>query len=275
MPQTDTMHETATFLLGLGAQRCGTTWLGKHLRAHPQIHITPIKEMHFFVDPDHSNAWKQKFMEKRLEKSKGTSPALAAVHQNRLSVGTSNTNPTSDYIGFLSDGWSGEPLYCEITPSYMLLPISELQKIKDAFPKLKIIFLMRDPIARLWSMLRFDFRTKDDSGLNAFAATCLSKPKFFTRCDYKSALENIDAVFDPEQVFIGFYEDMFDGDLLDRLYGFLGVAPIAAQTEQRINKSPTAHLPDDVANYFATELAPQYAYIRERFGDAVPEGWLL
>jgi hypothetical protein len=157
----------------------------------------------------------------------------------------------------------------------MLLPITELQKIKDAFPKLKIIFLMRDPIARLWSMLRFDFRSKDNSGLNAFAATCLSKPKFATRCDYKSALEKIDAVFDPDQVFIGFYEDIFDGDLLDRLYTFLDIEPIAAQTEKRANQSPTAHLPEEVANYFATELAPQYEYIRERFGDAVPDGWLL
>jgi hypothetical protein len=275
MPQTDTMHETATLLLGLGAQRCGTTWLGKHLRSHPKIHMTPIKEMHFFVDPEKPNAWNQKFMQKRLEKSKGTSSTLAAVHENRLAVGTSQTNPTSDYIDFLSRGWTDEPLYCEITPSYMFLPVSELQKIKTAFPRLKIIFLMRDPIARLWSMLRFDHRNTDASGLNADALTCLSKSRISTRCDYKSALQNIDAVFDTNQIFIGFYEDMFDGDLLARLYTFLNIAPITANTEKRANKSPTAHLPEDVANYFATGLAPQYEYIRERFGDNVPDGWLL
>jgi hypothetical protein len=275
MPQTNTMHETATLLLGLGAQRCGTTWLGKHLRSHPAIHMTPIKEMHFFVDPNQTNAWNQRFLKMRLEKSKRASPTLTAIHERRLAAGTSETNPTSDYIEFLSGGWSSEPLYCEITPSYMFLPVAELQKIKTAFPKLKIIFLMRDPIARLWSMLRFDYRDKDNNGLDTFAATCLSKPRISARCDYKSALENIDAVFDPDQLFIGFYEDMFDGDFLERLYSFLDITPIEAHTEKRANKSPSAHLSEDVANYFATELAPQYKYIRQRFGDSVPEGWLL
>jgi hypothetical protein len=275
MSKANDMHETSTLLLGLGAQRCGTTWLGKHLKSHPKIHMTAIKEMHFFVDPQKSNAWNQKHFAKRVEKSKAVSSALVALHEHRLKVGTSETNPTSDYINFLSTGWSGQPLYCEITPSYMFLPVSELQNIKDAFPHLKVIFLMRDPIARLWSMLRFDFRQKDISNLDEFAATCLSKPHIAARCDYKSALENIDLVFDPDQVFVGFYEDMFDGDLLGRLYNFLDITPIPANTERRANKSPSADLPDDLANYFATELLPQYDYVRDRFGDDVPEGWLL
>jgi hypothetical protein len=275
MQKNDDMHNSATLLLGLGAQRCGTTWLGKHLRSHPEIHMTEIKEMHFFVDPKLPNTWNQKFMANRREKAKATSPTLEAVYEHRIKVGTSQSNPVTDYIDFLSNGWTGQPLYCEITPSYMFLPVSELESIRTTFPKLKIIFLMRDPIARLWSMLRFNFRNKDASQMDAFAATCLSKREYSARCDYKSALENIDAVFDPSQVFTGFYEDMFDGNLLDRLYAFLDITPITADTERRANKSPPANLPDELAVYFATELMPQYEYIRTHFGDKVPEGWLL
>jgi hypothetical protein len=55
----------------------------------------------------------------------------------------------------------------------------------------------------------------------------------------------------------------------------LGIAPIPAKTQRRANKSPSAPLSDELAQYFATELSPQYDYIRERFGDDVPDGWLL
>lgn len=201
MPKNDYMQKKSTLLLGLGAQRCGTTWLGNHLRSHPEIHMTGIKEMHFFVDPQLPNTWNQQFMANRLENSKATSSALEAVHERRIKVGTSQTNPTSDYIDFLSEGWTGQPLYCEITPSYIFLPVSGLEKISDAFPNLKIIFLMRDPITRLWSMLRLNYRGKDTSQMDNFGATCLSKREYFARCDYKTALENIDTVFDTNQVF--------------------------------------------------------------------------
>ena len=37
-----------TFLICLGAQKSGTTWLWRYVRAHPQCEATPLKELHFF-----------------------------------------------------------------------------------------------------------------------------------------------------------------------------------------------------------------------------------
>lgn len=68
---------------------------------------------------------------------------------------------------------------------------------------------------------------------------------------------------------------MFDGDLLNLLYKFLDSAPITANTNRRANKSPSANLPEELALYFTTELTPQYEYIRLRFGEQVPDGWLF
>jgi len=36
------------FLLGVGAQRCGTTWLHRYLGQHPAVCISPCKELHVF-----------------------------------------------------------------------------------------------------------------------------------------------------------------------------------------------------------------------------------
>ena len=34
--------------IGIGAQKAGTTWLDRNLRAHPQIWMPERKELHYF-----------------------------------------------------------------------------------------------------------------------------------------------------------------------------------------------------------------------------------
>ena len=34
--------------LGIGAQKAGTSWLAKNLEKHPEIYMSPHKEIHFF-----------------------------------------------------------------------------------------------------------------------------------------------------------------------------------------------------------------------------------
>ena len=36
--------------IGIGAPKCGTTWLSAQLEAHPQIGFAPDKEVYYFAD---------------------------------------------------------------------------------------------------------------------------------------------------------------------------------------------------------------------------------
>ena len=36
------------FFLCVGAQKSGTTWLARILADHPDLYLTPVKELHFF-----------------------------------------------------------------------------------------------------------------------------------------------------------------------------------------------------------------------------------
>ena len=36
------------FILGVGAQKCGTTWLHGYLSGHPQVQMPALKELHYF-----------------------------------------------------------------------------------------------------------------------------------------------------------------------------------------------------------------------------------
>jgi hypothetical protein len=37
-----------TFVLGIGAQKSGTSWLYEYLRSRPEMYVSPIKELHYF-----------------------------------------------------------------------------------------------------------------------------------------------------------------------------------------------------------------------------------
>jgi hypothetical protein len=47
-----TPHERPHFL-GIGAQKAATTWLHRCLRAHPDLWLPPIKELHYFTHRAH------------------------------------------------------------------------------------------------------------------------------------------------------------------------------------------------------------------------------
>jgi len=44
-----------TFFLGIGAQKSGTSWLSNYFKSHPEILMSPIKEMTFFGNREQQN----------------------------------------------------------------------------------------------------------------------------------------------------------------------------------------------------------------------------
>jgi hypothetical protein len=57
MPTELNNLEGRTFLLGVGAQKAGTSWLYRYLKSHPEIFMSPIKEMHFFGTRYKAKGW--------------------------------------------------------------------------------------------------------------------------------------------------------------------------------------------------------------------------
>jgi len=39
---------TADFFVGIGAAKSGTSWVAEYLREHPDVAMSPIKELHYF-----------------------------------------------------------------------------------------------------------------------------------------------------------------------------------------------------------------------------------
>lgn len=98
--------------LGIGAQKCGTTWIFSQLEKHPQIRFPAGKEVHF---------WDQR-------------------HQRG----------TPWWIGLFGTESAGVK-QGEITPAYALLKAAKIAEIYRLVPRVRLFYSIRNPIGRAWS----------------------------------------------------------------------------------------------------------------------------
>lgn len=68
-------------------------------------------------------------------------------------------------------------------------------------------------------------------------------------------------------MFLGFYETLFDMDIITRFCAFAGIDPIAVDLDKQVNPSPkTGAIPEDIAGEMAQHYAPVYQALANRFG---------
>ena len=112
----------------IGAQKCGTTSLYVYLSRHPQIIPASQKEIHFFdLNYDRGIDW-------------------------YLSKFPAKINPQR----WRSEG--GEAILTGESSPYYLFHPSVPQRVKQLFPDIKLIVLLRDPVERTWSHYHHEVR---------------------------------------------------------------------------------------------------------------------
>ena len=114
----------------------------------------------------------------------------------------------------------------DITPSYAGLPIEAFKYIKNKLEqkqfKVKVIFIMRDPVERLRSharmliprdnYLNLDFKNKSLIQSNFFknlediyVRYVYNNPPFVFRTRYENTINNLEKVFEKEDIFYCLY----------------------------------------------------------------------
>jgi Sulfotransferase family len=159
--------------LGIGAQKAGTTWLWEMFREHPQVWLPPRKELHYF---DRALTYPSpSFLATDQPLRRWTSRAphdrqcrVKCWHAVRRHMRARDWPALRwdlrYYFGRFDDCWylslfaqgSGR-VRGELTPSYSILDTADVARIARLAPALKIIFLLRNPIDRAWSQIRFDW----------------------------------------------------------------------------------------------------------------------
>lgn len=169
----------ANFLFCVGAQKAGTTWLYNYFASHPQIHVQSVKEIHYFnVLWDRRQAGFRRNRENHLD-TFARGAAKAAVHQVVSGAGANHSVSVEQgdggsyeesrrlvemyaseepdhaaYRRLMLDGSNGKPWVADITPDYSVLGGRRYRQMHDAFPGSRFLYLLRDPVQRLWSHLK-------------------------------------------------------------------------------------------------------------------------
>jgi hypothetical protein len=277
-------HMAKNFLLGVGCQKGGTTWLHSQLEGSKNADMGFCKEYHVF-DALHVPECRS-FLNNKLKILHNASRDIRELSKKKevlqqLSFYT-DTQYYYDYFDYLwFKGRGAITAVGDITPSYSALPAAVFSEIKTQLElrgfKVKVIFLMRDPIERCWSMVRMDKRKglHSNPGGTVPDEQKLLKKIFMTRdCEirtqYERTIDNLEQVFEQENIFYGFYESLFEAETLASIQAFIELEDFSPNTTHKLNVSAKS---DDLTE-LDTELASQifhhyqntYHFCEARFG---------
>ena len=273
--------------IGIGAQKAGTTWLGRNLQAHPEVWMPRLKEVHYFDEKIHeprnaarrfarkifggaaaNRRWRSQVRHRTKRHLKSFS--MRDLREDlRYYAGV----PDEDWYASLFEPGAGRTVG-EITPAYSTLEREAVARVHRLAPDAKIIFMMRNPMERVWSQTVMSF----DRGKNRPIDTATEEELLLhfgdegarRRTDYLRTLETWGAFYPPDQIFVGFLEDVhfFPEELLRAVYAFLGVDPSFEPpgANFRVHTRSTGSAPVEPMAHLARSYRAENAALEERFG---------
>lgn len=274
------------YFVCIGAQKSGTTWLARMLETHPDVFVTPVKEIHYFDHvagiTQHLRNAKRRSRYRKFHQRLWTQWRRFGEQRRQWPwYRHYMKSPIDDawYAG-LFDFRGGRRMAGEITPEYAILGRGGLSHIKRLAPDARVLFIMRNPVARMWSQVLHQCRRR---GLDAdrlsheTIVAMLAEPRFGELGDYAATLDDMAAVFAADQTHVMFYEEMHQDRLkaLAEVCHFIGVGFDPAyfgEAGRRFNRSQEAALPEAVRAHMRSLYRAQAEAVRQRVG-RLPEAW--
>ena len=194
---------TKPTFIGIGAQKCATTWIHDVLTDHPDIYLSDKKEVNFFA---HKYIY-------------GLQWYLDQFPQTR--------NKT-DAVGEFSTLY----FYDEQAP----------KRIKSVFPDIKLLLALREPVDRLISNHRHEVRIGHISGPDlSVEAGIKNNPTYIEQGMYATQLQHWLEYFPLEQIHIILFDDIKSNpkQVVNDLYEFLQVNPHIFASKSEIKSNPS------------------------------------
>lgn len=196
----------APTVIGIGAQKCASSWVHSVLGAHPQIGVSDPKELNFFSYYfDRGYQWYDAHFR--------------------------------DLDRFVSR--------CENSPSYFYDPRTA-ERVWAYNKDMKVIALLRDPIARAYSNHLHEI-IKGHISRQSFEKGLLGNPAYIDQGRYHTHLKRWFDTFGRDQVLVLIAEEIFADPVgaASQLYSFVGVDTnfVSSVASEIRNKSDQARSP--------------------------------
>jgi len=281
--------------LSVGAMKAGTTFLFNALSRHPDIYFTPEKELHYFAHTEGLDWELQQPLRPRVdvtpifvEPGKILSPdfrrhRLSAVMHNRFSK-LQDADRLREIVKWYADRYLTDPVdeawfdrvYAEAGDRWAadfsnynaLLSDAGWQAVRRHAEQLRVLYVMRDPVERLWSHIKFELLPAgrrdalvngDTEAVEKFLASASS-----AHARYDRIIESLKRNLAPEELFVVRLEDVL-ADMngqLSRLADFMGIRQIdysGVDPTRKANKTEEIEMPSSVRNSFETALSNEKA----------------
>ena len=267
------MGSDATFLLGVGAQKAGTSWLHDQLNRRKDADFGFLKEYHVFdaLELEHFSSFRPK------------NPTPLKWRTWRRARFMEQPERYFDYFASRLKP-SHIRLTGDITPSYAGLSAQSFQRIKDAFKErgvqLRAVFIMRDPVERFLSQQRMQLRKRgllkpehEIEHLDKASLKLLKRES--PRSDYPATLDALRNGFAESEIFIGLYESLFTAATHRELCWCLGIPEQIPDLSHRVNASQaTTSVPPELLHRLRRHFAPLVTAVQDRCPDLkVEEHW--
>ncbi len=201
-------------LLVIGAMKGGTTSLWEYLRQHPEIFMSPTKEIHYFDEASHRNrgvGWYEQHFE-------------GASAEHRI-------------VG-------------EATPAYTRFPLHRdvPARAAELLPGVKLVYVLRDPVARI----RSHYLHHRSLGIESlpFARAVVEHSTYVDTSRYALQIDQWLRHFPREQLLVLTSERLRKAqrETMAEVYAFLGVDPTWTPPPGELHRTEDKHVPVPRAN---------------------------
>lgn len=177
-------------LFVIGAMKSGTTSLHNYLKHHPEVFMSEPKELWYFVEEKNwfrGEQW---------------------------------------YLSHFRDA-GGARVIGESSADYTMYPVYQgvPEKLHAFNPDARLVYLMRDPVARAISHYWYDVRTGFEK--RPIATAIFGEPKYVDFSNYAMQLKHYLQLFSRDQIYIETFEEMVRQPVavVKAILGWLGLDP--------------------------------------------------
>lgn len=274
-------------LLCVGAQKAGTTWLNAQLNDHPDISFSDVKEVHYFNTIHNGSILLARRKVEHIKRVINNNPHAVEKYFSDISSGSIPDKGMHRLFSPVDDEWyislfkGCQKHYCaDFTPEYALIGREGYKNVKAVSKKQKIIYMMRDPVDRALSAVRYfykmngqDIHAKTTSELSEMVKSNL----MVSMSDYEITISDLKQCFEEEDVQYLFYEDVMKDkqSAIDQVCGFLDIKKVKLDLERinkRVNATDEFEFPEEVIITAQRELSHVYKFMNNNFSH-IPDEW--
>ena len=257
-------------ILCIGAPKAGTTWMFDNLKEHPDIWTLPYKSTQYLAGRAN--------LVRRLKWKRRWKEILNKVNSNNFLWHLDHF-----FYPVINDRWyerqflpAGEKVSIDISPSYSTLNDEQVKRVKSLHPQIKVIFLLRNPIERMWShskleLLKNKKRNFDEVSSDEFLQFFDSETQM-KRTDYLEIIHRWRPIIGQDNFLILFYDEIGEApfSLLEKICAFMRVEYRKEYFEKTAQRNIFKGLEIDMPEEYRSVLTGKYhqliSDIRNEFG---------